>query len=167
MRPQDIVVLLKIISKENNDWTNADLAYALKISQSEISEALNRNAFAGLIDKNKRKVFMKSFAEFIIYGLKYVFPVRPAEIVRGIPTAHSASPMNEFISSSKDIYVWPYEKGNARGQKIEPLYKTIPHIIDEDFAFYELLTIIDTIRVGKARETDIALSELKKRLHYA
>ncbi|MBN2664459.1 MAG: hypothetical protein JXR68_12485 [Bacteroidales bacterium] len=164
MRPQDIVILLKIIALKKEDWKNSDLSYTLKISPSEISEALNRNAIAGLIDKSKRKVFINSLTEFLIYGLKYVFPVQPAEIVRGIPTAHSASPMNELISSSKDIYVWQHEKGTAKGQKIEPLYKTVPQVVSEDKLFYELLSIIDTIRVGKAREVKIAIDELKIRL---
>jgi len=167
MRPQDIVVLLKIIALKREDWKNSDLSFELKISTSEISEALNRCAIAGLIDKTKRNVFINSLKEFLIYGLKYVFPVQPAEITRGIPTAHSAPPMKDFISSVNDIYVWPYEKGTSRGQKIEPLYKTVPQIISEDKLFYELLAIVDTIRVGKTREVKIAIEELNKRLNNA
>jgi hypothetical protein len=33
--------------------------------------------------------------------------------------------------------------------------------------FYELLAIVDTIRVGRARELKIAIEELEKRLQYA
>lgn len=167
MRPQDIVVLLKIIALKNDEWYNSDLAYALKISASEISEVLNRCKIAGLIDSKKRKVHMNSFIEFIIYGLKYVFPTEPGPIVRGIPTAHTASPINEHISSGTDIYVWPYAKGSIRGQAIDPLYKTLPEIVQEDKMFYELLTIVDTIRVGRVREIKIAIDELKKRLLHA
>lgn len=39
-RPQDIVVLLKIIALKHYDWYNSDLAQLLKISPSEISEIL-------------------------------------------------------------------------------------------------------------------------------
>jgi len=63
-----------------------------------------------------------------------------------------------------DVYVWPYAKGNVRGQAIEPLYKTIPAIIQDDNLFYELLVIIDTLRVGRIREIKIAIEELEKRL---
>ena len=42
MRPQDIVVLLKIIALKHDEWNNSDLAQSLKISPSEISEVLNR-----------------------------------------------------------------------------------------------------------------------------
>jgi hypothetical protein len=167
MRPQDIVVLLKIIALKHDDWFNSDLAYKLKISPSEISEVLNRCKIAGLIDSKKRKVNINSFMEFLAYGLKYVFPTEPGAMVKGIPTAHSAPPINGHISSNTDVYVWPYAKGTHRGQAIEPLFKSIPLIAQEDIAFYELLTIIDTIRVGKVREIKIAREELEKRLSNA
>ena len=167
MRPQDIVVLLKIIALKHDNWKNSDLAYSLKISPSEISEVLNRCKIAGLVDSKKRKVHINSFKEFLIYGLKYVFPAEPGSVLRGIPTAHSASPINENISSGGDIYVWPYAKGDQRGQAIEPLYKTLPATVQEDKLFYELLVIIDTIRVGRAREIQIAIEELEKRLQDA
>lgn len=167
MRPQDIVVLLKIVSIHNQKWRNIDIANALQVSPSEVSEALNRCRIAGLIDSKKRSIHTNSFKEFLIYGLKYVFPVEPGSVVKGIPTAHSASPINKHIASGGDVYVWPYAKGTQRGQAIEPLYKTIPAIIQEDKIFYELLAIVDTIRVGRAREIKIAIEELEKRIEYA
>jgi len=167
MRPQDIVVLLKIIALKHDDWKNSDLAYSLQISASEITEVLNRCRIGGLVDSKKRKVHINSFKEFLIYGLKYVFPVEPGAVVRGIPTAHSAYPINEQIASGNDIYVWPYAKGNQRGQAIEPLYKTLPAVIKDDNLFYELLVITDTIRIGRSREIKIAIEELEKRLQIA
>lgn len=167
MRPQDIVVLLKIVALNNNEWRNIDIANAILLSPSEVSEALNRCKIAGLIDSKKRKVNTNSFVEFLIYGLKYVFPAEPGPMVKGIPTAHSAYPVNEHISAGIDIYVWPYAKGMHRGQAIEPLYKTLPQVAQDDKLFYELLTIVDTIRVGRIREVKIAIEELNKRLQYA
>ena len=167
MRPQDIVVLLKIIALKHDNWYNSDLAHSLKISASEISEVLNRCKIADLIDSKKRKVNINSFIEFLVYGLKYVFPTEPGAVVKGIPTAHSASPIKEHISSGADVYVWSYAKGSHRGQAIEPLYKTLPQVVKEDELFYELLTIVDTIRVGRVREIKIAVEELNKRLKHA
>ena len=167
MRPQDIVVLLKIISIKDDKWRNIDIANAIGISPSEVSEALNRCKIAKLIDSKKRNVNINSFTEFLIYGLKYVFPAEPGAIVKGIPTAHSASPIKEHISSGSDVYVWSFAKGTHRGQAIEPLFKSIPQIVREDILFYELLVIVDTIRVGKVREINIAKEELEKRLKHA
>ena len=167
MRPQDIVVLLKIISMKNDNWRNIDLANELQISPSEISEALNRCKIAKLIDSRKRKVHLNSFKEFIIYGLKYVFPAEPGPMVKGIATAHSASPIKEHIMQGKDLYVWKFARGNIRGQAIEPLYRTLPEACQKDDFFYELLVIIDTIRIGRVREIEIAKQELNKRLKHA
>lgn len=164
MRPQDIVILLKILTIGNDEWRNTDLAYSLNISASEISEALNRCKIARLIDSKKRKVHKKSFLEFLMYGLKYVFPTEPGAIVRGIPTGHSASPIKEHVNAGSDVYVWPYSDGKVRGQEIEPLYKTLPEAVKSDQQLYELLVIIDTIRVGRAREINFAIDELKKRI---
>lgn len=164
MRPQDIIVLLMIISLRDFEWRNIDLARALGLSPSEVSEALNRCKIAKLIDSKKRTVNTTSLLEFLIYGLKYVFPTEPGASVKGIPTAHSAAPINQHISSNQDVYVWAYAHGTIRGQAIEPLYKTLPKFAPENKLFYELMVLVDTIRVGRAREIQIASTELKKRL---
>lgn len=166
MRPQDIVVLLKIIASDNNQWRNLDIAYSLKISPSEVSEVLNRCKIAKLINKEKRDVHLNALTEFLVYGLKYVFPAEPGAIAKGIPTAHSASPIKEKIISSTESYVWPNSKGNLRGQSIDPLYKTIPEAALEDQKFYELIALVDTIRIGKAREVKMAIDELKNRIRH-
>lgn len=166
MRPQDIVVLLKIVALKNKEWNNSLLAHSLQISPSEISEALNRCLIAGLIDSKKKDVNLLSLKEFLLYGLKYVFPSVPGAIVKGIPTAHSAKPLSDLIAMTDEVYVWPYYKGTHRGQAIEPLYKTVPQIAREDVYFYELLTIIDALRVGRARENKFAREQLEIRLNH-
>jgi hypothetical protein len=101
--------------------------------------------------------------DFLQYGIKYVFPQKPGPVVRGIPTSHSASPLKEQIQSSED-YVWPYAKGTIRGHSILPLYASVPEAALKDNDLYELLALVDAIRVGRAREKEIAINELKKRL---
>jgi hypothetical protein len=164
MRPQDVLILLKMITYKTPLWRYMDLASSLALSASEISEALDRCRIAKLVDSNKRTVHLSAFQEFIIYGLKYVFPVQPEGMIRGIATAHSAPPINSQITQSHEKFVWAYAYGTERGQAIEPLYKTVPKIVTNDTELYELLVIVDTIRIGKAREVEIAIEELKKRL---
>jgi hypothetical protein len=162
MRPQDIVVLLKIISLHKTPWKTTDLASQLYISQSEISQALHRNWSAGLLDESRKNVYKKSLVEFLIHGVKYVYPQKPGAIVRGTPTAHSAPPLSKMIQQSSDIYVWPDEDGTVRGETILPLYRNIPKAARADHRFYELLALVDAIRVGKSRESRIAADELHK-----
>ena len=163
MRPHDIVVLLKIAVKGKENWYMKDLAYELKISASEVSESINRSVIAGLIAQDKKRLMTLALLDFLEYGLKYVYPQQPGALVRGLPTAHSAPPLNHDIVS-EEPYVWPYAEGKVRGQAIEPLHPNVPQACLLDTKFYELMALCDALRVGKAREKNIAMQELKSRL---
>lgn len=164
MRPQDVVILLKLSLMKGADWRFQDIADALQISPSEVSESLNRSRQARLVSDDKRSVYAASFLEFLIYGLKYVFPAVPGSMVRGFPTAHSAAPLNQMVTATTELYVWRSSKGSMRGQAIEPLYKTVPIVTQTDNALHELLALVDAIRVGRAREVKLAIEELNIRL---
>jgi len=164
MRPQDIAVLLKIVGMKGAQWRTTDLAVQMAISQSEISQALHRNYEAGLLDDSKRGVHIVSLVEFLVHGVKYVYPQKPGSIMRGMPTAHSAPPLSRSIQSGSSVFVWPHEEGTVRGESIDPLYPNLPRAASLDRAFYELAALVDGIRVGKAREREIAVEELKRRI---
>ena len=163
MRPHDIIIILKIIAKGKKQWYMKDIAHELYISQSEVSESLNRNVMAGLIAYNKKRVLFSAVQEFIFYGLKYVYPQKPGAMVRGIVTAHSAMPLMEKIRSNQN-FVWPYSEGDQRGFAVEPLHPNVPKACLKDDKLYELLALIDAIRLGNVREQNIAMDELKARL---
>ena len=165
MRPQDILVLLKILTFSDENWTLSDISESIGISTAEVSGSLERSRVAGFLNQAKRKVNRLALREFLIHGLKYVFPAQIGATVRGIATAHSASPIKEQITEGKDIFVWAYSRGTRRGNSIIPLYKTIPKIIDGQRELYEYLVITDTFRIGRVREIEIATNELDKKLN--
>jgi hypothetical protein len=161
MKPQDILVLLKIIALEDKEWQQLTLAQELNMSQSEISQSLQRSKYAQLLSFSSKEVNRIAFYEFLIHGISYVFPQKPAAVVRGIATAHSAAPINKMINAT-EVYVWPYAKGNTRGQSIMPLYSSAIEASLKDATLYELLAMVDVLRVGSTREKEIAKMELKK-----
>lgn len=163
MRPQDIVVLLDIISRNGNNWMMKDIAQGVNISSSEVSESLNRSYVAGLIDKSKKKVMRHALLEFLIHGLRYVFPQEPGAIMRGVPTASSAPPLDELIMSDEK-FIWPYARGTERGQAVEPLYPTVVEAAVRRPELHELLALVDALRVGRVRERELAKMELEKRI---
>lgn len=166
MRPHDIAVLLKIASKGADQWYMKDLAQELRISTSEISESINRSVIAGLLSSDKKTLKKLALMDFLNFGFTYVFPQRPGSITRGLGTAISAPPLNEkFFSDEK--FVWPYGKGNLRGQAIEPLHPKIPEACLDDPNFYELMALVDTLRIGKVRERNLAFELLKEKIGYA
>lgn len=164
IKPQDIVILLKLIVLGEKSWRHVDIADALSLSQPEISFALERCRTAGFLDSSKKRVMKSALFEFISHGVKYAFPARPGAVCRGMPTAHSAAPLSsKIVSSKEDLYVWPWDAGKVRGQAIEPLYSNVPLAAEKDHKLYELLALVDSIRAGRARERDIAIHELEAR----
>jgi hypothetical protein len=163
MKPQDVVILLKIIALNTDNWQQLPLAEALKISQSEVSQSIARSKYAGLLDGKGKQVMRLAFMDFLQYGIAYVFPQKPGPVVRGMPTAHSAEPLNTVFLSDES-YVWPWAKGNVRGHGIVPLYSSVPAAAGEDVNLYELLALVDALRIGRARERDLAINELKNRI---
>lgn len=180
MRPQDILVLLKLVVWDgvvpvrlpsgtrlrptSPAWRQLDLAHELLLSQAEVAESLNRSRVAGLVDADKRQPMRRALLDFVLHGLKYVFPAEPGGIVRGMPTAHSAPPLSSTIVESDEKFVWPDEEGDVRGQAIAPLYPTVPAAARRDAKLYELLARVDALRVGRAREQKLAREELERRL---
>lgn len=163
MKPQDVLLLLKIVSNNTPSWNQKPMAEALGLSQSEVSEAVGRCKFAGLLAPNGKVVMKMALMEFLQFGLRYVFPVKPGAVVRGVPTSHSAKPLSDEIQST-EAYVWPFGKGTVRGHSILPLYPSVPEAALKDEKLHELLALVDALRVGRAREKELAITALKKRL---
>lgn len=167
MKPQDILVLLKInFWIYGNKWTIREIANSIFISKSEVNNAVNRMKISRLIDTATLSVNVKRLEEFIINGLSYVFPAMISNnVVRGIPTAYSAPPLKEIIiSSDNDIVVWPFKEGHVIGKELKPLHPAVPKAVMQDSQLYEFFTLLDALRIGKAREVEIAKEEIHKRL---
>ncbi len=161
MRPQDVAILLKIVLMGKKEWQYQDISRSLHISGAEVNASLNRSKIAGLIDFNRKRVNKLALLEFLEHGLHYVFPIQPGAISKGIPTAHShPSIKNKIVSET--VFVWPDISGTEIGQSIEPLFNNQVKAIKEDPALYEILSLIEILRVGKNRERTVALSQLKK-----
>ena len=160
MRPQDIVILIKKLTPIGLKMNGKQLAESLHISASEVSEALDRNRLAGLIDISKNAVNTLALREFLIYGLRYCFPIVPGGLVRGIPTGISASPYSDTFVSGEASFVWPFAEGQSRGQAIDPLFPSVPRAVNQDVDFYKLMATIDVLRMGRVRERELAIKEL-------
>ncbi|MCQ2335401.1 MAG: hypothetical protein MJZ89_06150 [Paludibacteraceae bacterium] len=162
MRSQDIVVLLKKTTSLGQDMSARKLADSLFISVSTVSECLKRSQVAQLLDARKQRVNVLALEEFLVHGVKYVFPVQTGRIIRGVPTFLSASPMKEQIASGSESFVWASLDGTERGQKVQPLYSSVPKAVQQDDELYRLLVLVDTLRLGRVRECEIAAAELHK-----
>ena len=166
LKPQDIVVLLKLVVVKNSDWSFASLAADLFMSPSEVHAGIKRASVAQLFDESRKKPVRKNLEEFLVHGVKYAYPPQYGALTRGIPTGYAAYPLNEMlVLGANDVPpVWPHPEGEVRGYEFSPLYKSVPSAAIKDKELYALLSIIDAIRDGRARERELANRELIKRL---
>jgi hypothetical protein len=167
LKPQDIVVLIKLLEYGDDRPTYAQIGKELFLSASEVHAAVQRAKRARLFNVNESggRPSRLALEEFLVHGLKYAFPAERGELTRGVPTAHAAEPLKRQIAADGDPPpVWPSADGKIRGYSFAPLYKTVPHAALRDPYLYEVLALIDAIRDGRARERQLAEKELKIRL---
>ncbi len=163
LKPQDIIIIMKIISKGKNPWKIADLAYELGLSSGELSNGLERLKTSELIDSTKKIPMRSNLKDFLFFGLKYAFPARIGKYERGVLTAHSYGVMRKKIVSETK-YVWPHFEGTHKGISVSPLFKNAAEASLSDEKLHQYLALIDCIRVGKVREKKIAMEILEKEL---
>jgi hypothetical protein len=167
LKPQDLLVLLKLVALDRMSWSYASLAVDLGMSPSEVHAAVKRALMARLAVARDGSVVpaVSALREFIAHGLSYVFIPDRGELTRGVPTAHAAPPLNEFFApSSEPPPVWPDPEGETRGMAFSPLYPSAPKAARNDPKLYELLALMDAIRGGRARERAAALERLDQKL---
>lgn len=165
LKEQDVLVLLKLLVRDDGSFTYPGLSRALGLSASEIHAGLKRATAAGLFNPHTRTTNHKGLLEFLVHGLKYVFVPERSGITRGIPTAHAAPPLLGLLALSADPPpVWPDPLGTVRGEGFRPLYKSAPEAARNDQQLYELLALVDAIRAGRARERDLASKILEERI---
>ncbi len=191
LKPQDIVILLKIMSTMTltkgylASLSQNKLATLLCMSTSEVNAGIKRLVLSGLMGpmfqgegRQKELVFLpikSAYEECLISGVKYFFPAEFGTYTRGIPTSYAAPIFKKHIILGNDpIPVWPYAEDNhsnlilERGIALEPLYRSVPESLATypDNLFYEMLVLVDAIRAGRARERDIAIKLLKERINH-
>lgn len=119
MKSQDIVVLLKLVSLQEQEqngpgqpqWAfQGESPYSVRaleallgISKSEINAAITRSLSSGLAIKDRQtgrpSSHRRNLHNFIVHGLKFVFPVKAGAMTRGVPTAFAAPMLKNLLVS--------------------------------------------------------------------
>jgi hypothetical protein len=58
--------------------------------------------------------------------------------------------------------VWPSLDGESEGPAIDPLYQQAVSLPRRCPELYEALTVVDALRIGRAREQELAVQELER-----
>lgn len=159
LKPQDLYVLLAMVSNRDATSNYANLAAATGLSASAVHASLKRAAVARLVSTHEGwpLVLKLQLKEFLLHGAKYAFPAVWGALSRGLPTSYAAPPLNTIIVSSSDpLPVWPHPNGPVRGISLAPLYPSVPEAAMRDEKLYALLALFDALRSGMAREREAA-----------
>ena len=176
LRPQDFVIALKFAAVRNRALNTVVVANEVGLTLAQTHEAIGRAIAAHLLVQmgvtkgqlgRPAKRIAPSFAaliEFAIHGARYVFVPERGKLARGMPTSVSAPPLRDVLLEKGPPLVWPDPKGKVRGETFSPLHPCAVHASAQDPELYALLTLVDALRDGTARDREFAADILKKRL---
>ncbi len=146
-------------------WTIRSLADEVGIPRSAVHRALVRLDTSGLTMAQGRRVNAPAAVEFLVHGLRYVFPPQFGGPARGMPTAWAAEPLvTELAPQEGDPPVWPDPLGSTHGIALAPLHSVAPALSRADPPLAESLALIDGLRIGDARTRGLAADLLRDRL---
>lgn len=167
LKPQDLVVALKLVILGGHRLSYAELGKRLRLSPFEAHAAMQRLMAARLVvdlGEGPRPI-MAALRSFVIHGAAYCYPAVRGEATIGFPTAYAVAPLKDLVLFSQEMPpVWPHPEGASRGIALLPLYEKLPLAALEDPALYELLALFDALRIGQARERELATKMLEERL---
>jgi hypothetical protein len=165
LRPQDIVLACEIAARGDAGWSAASLRDTLGLSTTEVYNALRRCREAGLLGESSNQLLGGRLLELLEHGVRYVYYARLGPPKRGIPTAGSGPFLMELLKGSPgQALVWESPQGTTLGTTVQPLYKTVPAACLRSPGLYEILALVDAIRVGRARERKAAKRRLRELL---
>lgn len=157
LRPLDVGVMLA--TYHNPGSTYGALAEHLGLSKSSAHAAIARLVRSGLASRIGRegvRVAPGPMKDFLQYGVPYAFPAETVPRARGIPTGFSAPSLQSEGPVNAPALVWPSRLGNSAGVGVHPLVPAAPDISFRDPRLYRLLALVDALRLGDAREREVA-----------
>jgi hypothetical protein len=166
LKGQDIVLLLLLVGDADIGSTQ-QLAEKLGVSVATAHRAVHNLSDAGLYDRGRRRVPEAAAEEFLVHGVKYLFPAVRGSETRGVPAAWAAPPLVTELAADALPPVWPHPTGDRRGIALKPLHPVVPELALRDERLWERLALVDAIRAGDARIRRLAEEALVDNLRDA
>lgn len=166
LKPQDIYVILKVLSLHREKWIYANLSDSLLLSSSETNAAVKRAIQCGLMrpalgyESNPQPI-AAAMVEFLAHGIRYVFPAQVGGLSRGVVTGFAAPGLENLIAdAAESVAVWPWSQGTYRGFCLSPLFRRAPEAVLEAPRFHTYLALVDILRQSSPRGREVAASKL-------
>jgi hypothetical protein len=168
LEPLDLLVALKMAAAapSKGEASVRELAASLGVPKSNIQRSIERLAAQAVVvmGPDGKRLNRLNARELFAHGVRWIAPANVGKIVLGLPTAHAAPPLASQFPGDADPVVIPLEEGPVRGRSVTPIHPSAPAAAKKDHKLHELLAIVDGIRIGGAREREVAIAALKARL---
>jgi hypothetical protein len=137
------------------------LSQELGISPAEMSGVVLRCKSLGLLNPDFT-VQQQHFFKLLENGLRYFIPTFAGKDALGVPTAWGNPTVAKILRGpATRIPVWAADTGEVHGPSITPLFRSVPYIAALNSKLYAALAAVDLLRLGGARETEVALEVLR------
>lgn len=161
IKPQDVVILGKLIS--GPVWsTQKEIGESLKLSQAEVSHAIQTLGHIGLINLTTKKINKLAVTEFLTHALKYLYPVQKSGVGRGVLIGPSSSTFKEKVQTDEFNYIWPDPNGGSKGIIVIPLIPELASSALKNEQLFMFLNVVEIFRgLGGVRHIQEAQKILK------
>ena len=168
LEPLDLIVALKmaVTASTKERCSVREVAASLGLPKSNVHRSMERLVAHGVLvaEPDGKRVNRLVARELFSHGVRWIAPAKPGKIVLGLATAHTAPPLANQLPGDVDPVVIPLEEGPVRGRAVTPIHPSAPAAAKNDHRLHELLAIVDGIRIGGAREREVAIAALQARL---
>lgn len=166
LRALDIASLLYLRVRPADPYSA--MAERLGISKSTAHGSVQRLVKNRLAYESRRSMALVADGpalDFLCYGVPYAFAPETVPDARGVPTGLRAfeSGLSGSMSAALAL-VWPSKLADARGVGVAPLVPAASELPNRDRPLYRLLALVDALRLGDARERDVARDLLRAQL---
>ncbi len=167
LKPQDLIVALKVAISAPRDLTLTVLGQELSLVVSAVHGSIRRCEHARLLSRSGGSIapLLPALLEFTVHGARYAFPAMQGTLTRGIATSLAGPSLRQHFDQSKSMpLVWPDSLGDSYGPSLVPLHQIAVPASKQDAGLFDVLTLLDAVRAGAARERELATSLLMERL---
>lgn len=167
LKPQDLVVALKVATNDKRDLTLTALGQELSMVVSAVHGSVSRCEQARLLSRAAGHIapLKPALLEFTVHGARYAFPAMQGALTRGMATSLAGPSLSQHFDQTRAMpLVWPDPLGESYGPSLVPLHHVVPAASKQDQALFDVLSLLDAIRAGAARERELAVTLLVERL---
>lgn len=160
LQASDLLLAMKLaVSSAEDSASIRSLGEALDLSKSTVANSLQRLQKLGLIRKG-HQVNKLALRDCLEHASRWIAPATVGDYELGLLTAHAEPSMAGKFSGDDDPMVIPLPHGPDRGRAVTPLHPSAPAAAKKDPKLHRLLAVVDSFRIGGAREREVASAEL-------